>query len=674
VVGSETVTIIPGTGTFASPGAGTWAVTATGYSLGGANAGNYTLSGQPTVPNATIAPRPLQLIGARTYDGTLTAGALSIANNVDGANLILTGSAELVGKNVGTQVVILNTPAAARVQSATVTGSTGTATNTTFSVTMGSAPVAGNTMIAVISTRGTSASRVSAITQTGANWSRATQATNTNGTTTEIWYAPNVALGAGTAVAITQASLRSAAVVMEYSGVLAVSPFDQVNNATGSSLSPVTGTPPATTQANELWIGGIGFISSTPTLGTILNSFTSVTSAQSTHTTAANNAKVYALNRIVNATGTASSGGTLSVSAQWSGAIATFKTVTPTTLALSGSAAANYTLTGATGAVQVAPKALAVSNLSAISRAYNGSSVATLNGTAALLPAEVAGAGTTSDGKPYTGDAVTLGGAVAGTYADPNVGTAKAVTITGLTLSGADRGNYTLALPAGLTADITARPLTVTASDQSKTYGQTVTFGSGSTQFTNTALQNGETIGSVTLACDGGGAEAAVATYPLTPSAATGGTFAASNYTIQYVAGTFTVNMAPFDAWAADPAQALTSGVNNGPLDDPDHDGMCNLLEFSLGGAPMTSSPNVLPKLTRSGNNWIFEYDRSDISLPATMQVVEYGGDLAGWIPVTIPAATAGSVTITPGTPSDHVTVTIPDQGARGCVRLKVTQ
>jgi len=674
VVGNETVTIIPGAGTFSNSNAGTWVVTAIGYSLGGANAGNYTLSSQPAVPNATIAPRPLQLTGARTYDGTATAGTLSIANNIDGANLTMTGTAELAGKDVGAQAVILNTPAAARVQSATATGNTGTAANTTFSVTMGSAPVAGNTMVAVISTRGVSADRVTAITQTGANWSRATQATNANGITTEIWYAPSVALGAGTAVAITQASLRSAAVVMEYSGVLAVNPSDQVNNATGSSISPVTGTTPATTQANELWIGGIGSISSTPTLGTILNSFTSVTSAQSTNTTASNNAKVYALNRIVNATGTASSGGALSVSAQWSGAIATFKTVTPTTLTLSGPAAANYTLTGAIGAVQVAPKALAVSNLSANPKAYDGSFVATLNGTAALLPAEVAGAGTTSDGKPYTGDAVTLGGTVAGTYADPNVGTAKAVTITGLTLSGGDSGNYTLTKPAGLTADITARPLTVTASDQGKTYGQTVTFGTGSTQFTNTALQNGETIGSVTLACDGGGAEAAVAAYPLMASAATGGTFAANNYTIQYMAGTFTVNMAPFDAWAADPAQGLTSGVNNGPLDDPDNDGMCNLLEFTLGGAPMISSPNMMPKLTRSGNNWIFEYDRSDISLPATTQVVEYGGDLAGWIPVTIPAATAGSVTITPGSPSDHVTFTIPDQGAKGYVRLKVTQ
>ena len=54
LVGGETVTVVPGSGTFASANAGTWAVTATGYALGGANAGNYVLSAQPTVPNATI--------------------------------------------------------------------------------------------------------------------------------------------------------------------------------------------------------------------------------------------------------------------------------------------------------------------------------------------------------------------------------------------------------------------------------------------------------------------------------------------------------------------------------------------------------------------------------------------------------------------------------------------
>ena len=67
MVGGETVTVIPGSGAFASANAGPWAVTATGYTLGGAHAGNYSLSAQPVVPDATISPRPVQLAGTRAY-------------------------------------------------------------------------------------------------------------------------------------------------------------------------------------------------------------------------------------------------------------------------------------------------------------------------------------------------------------------------------------------------------------------------------------------------------------------------------------------------------------------------------------------------------------------------------------------------------------------------------
>ena len=53
---------------------------------------------------------------------------------------------------------------------------------------------------------------------------------------------------------------------------------------------------------------------------------------------------------------------------------------------------------------------------------------------------------------------------------------------------------------------------------------------------------------------------------------------------------------------------------------------------------------------------------------------MEYGSDLGGWTAVTIPTTSAGIVTITPGTPSDHMTVTIPAIGTKVFVRLKVTQ
>jgi hypothetical protein len=133
--------------------------------------------------------------------------------------------------------------------------------------------------------------------------------------------------------------------------------------------------------------------------------------------------------------------------------------------------------------------------------------------------------------------------------------------------------------------------------------------------------------------------------------------------------------MANYDRWASDPAQGLTDGVNNGPADDPDHDGIPNLLEFSLGGDPMVSSPAILPVLTHTGGCWTLEYERGVLSRPpATTQAVEYGDDLSGWIQIPIPPLTHSDVTITPGSLTDHVRVTLPDQGNKGFVRLKVTQ
>jgi hypothetical protein len=63
------------------------------------------------------------------------------------------------------------------------------------------------------------------------------------------------------------------------------------------------------------------------------------------------------------------------------------------------------------------------------------------------------------------------------------------------------------------------------------------------TAFTSSGLENSETIGSITIASDDGASNTASAgTYNIVPSAATGGTFTASNYSITYANGTLTVN------------------------------------------------------------------------------------------------------------------------------------
>jgi len=100
-------------GTFASKNVGTGiAVTATD-TLGGAGAGNYTLT-EPTGLTANITPAPLTVVGEtaanKVYDGTTVAalmgGTLVGAVAGDGSALTLTDSGMFATKNAGTGVAV----------------------------------------------------------------------------------------------------------------------------------------------------------------------------------------------------------------------------------------------------------------------------------------------------------------------------------------------------------------------------------------------------------------------------------------------------------------------------------------------------------------------------------------------------------------------------------------
>ncbi|MFM9092917.1 MAG: YDG domain-containing protein, partial [Verrucomicrobiota bacterium] len=173
---------------------------------------------------------------------------------------------------------------------------------------------------------------------------------------------------------------------------------------------------------------------------------------------------------------------------------------------------------------------LTVKGLTAANKTYTGTSAAVVSGTPAL--------------DLVAGEDVTLSGSVAaGTFASAGVANGIVVTadLSGLSVGGADAGNYT-GITSALTANLTAAALTVTAGADTKVYGGTRTYGAAATAFTSSGLVNGETIGSVTLTASGGTAATDRArAYDLTPSAATGGTFTAANYAISYVKGTLTV-------------------------------------------------------------------------------------------------------------------------------------
>jgi len=166
------------------------------------------------------------------------------------------------------------------------------------------------------------------------------------------------------------------------------------------------------------------------------------------------------------------------------------------------------------------------------------------------------------------GDTVTSAtlASTGGAPTSPVSGSPYAITITNAVGDGG-LTNYNIAYVNG-SLTVTKAALTVTASPETKTYGQTVLFGSGSTLFTSTGLQNGEAVGSVTLAVSGnGGADTAAVAgspYTITPSAAAGGTFNAGNYSITYDNGQLTVNKASLTVTATGPAMTYGTALTTG--------------------------------------------------------------------------------------------------------------
>ncbi|MGA3285767.1 MAG: YDG domain-containing protein [Verrucomicrobiota bacterium] len=123
--------------------------------------------------------------------------------------------------------------------------------------------------------------------------------------------------------------------------------------------------------------------------------------------------------------------------------VGTNKPVTVSGLALGGDAATNYAVMAPTNVMaNITPAGLAVSGVTAANKVYDGTTAATLSGTAAL------------NGQVNNDDVSLVTSNVTASFADANVGTDKAVTVAGYAITGADAGNYTLAQPAGLTADI----------------------------------------------------------------------------------------------------------------------------------------------------------------------------------------------------------------------------
>ncbi|MDO9024143.1 YDG domain-containing protein, partial [Zwartia sp.] len=138
--------------------------------------------------------------------------------------------------------------------------------------------------------------------------------------------------------------------------------------------------------------------------------------------------------------------------------VGTAKTVNVTGITIAGADAGNYTANTTTATTaSITPLPLTVS-ATGTDKVYDGNTtdIVTLAAT------------------PIAGDTVTLANTAAN-FVDKNVGTAKTVNVTRITIAGADAGNYTANTTTATTASITPLPLTVSATGSDKVFDGTTT-------------------------------------------------------------------------------------------------------------------------------------------------------------------------------------------------------
>ena len=217
-----------------------------------------------------------------------------------------------------------------------------------------------------------------------------------------------------------------------------------------------------------------------------------------------------------------------------------------------GGLISNYTVNNPTGlSANIEKKALTISGMTAIDKVYNGTSEATL--TAGTLTGFVGS------------ETVGISGQT-GSFANPNAGGNKPVTVSGITLANGSNGglaaNYSVTSPTDVSASITQKPLTITADNASKTYGDadpTLTYA-----VTSGGLVAGDSLGGVLTRAPGEN----VGSYTIDANALANG-----NYLITAVNGALTIGQRPITVTAdnqtkvyGNPDPALTYAVTAGSL------------------------------------------------------------------------------------------------------------
>jgi len=183
----------------------------------------------------------------------------------------------------------------------------------------------------------------------------------------------------------------------------------------------------------------------------------------------------------------------------------------------------NYEVTLVNAAGTITPAKLNITGVSVANKVYDGARTASLSG---------------GDVQVFGNDGVTLvKTAATGTFDTKDAGSAKLVTATGYILSGLDASNYALIQPTGLIADITPRPLSITAQNDYRTYDSLAYSGGNGVIYSGFVTGDSESTLYGTLTY-GGTSQGAVrpGTYSIKPRGLT-----SNNYIIGFVDGQLTI-------------------------------------------------------------------------------------------------------------------------------------
>lgn len=527
IVGDDVV-ILNGTGQFASADVANAIAVETLYDITGADAGNYELT-QPGSLTGNIVRAELTLAGAdandKIYDGTngaVITGTLTGIVAGDTVSYTATGTFASVGVNAGitvTPTAVLEGPDAGNYYLTQPTGLTAdiTAKTLTVTATAQNKQYDGNTTAQIDVTAINGVVEGDDVTVTGGGTFANAAVANNKPVTAALALsgddAANYALTQPTGITANITAMNLTVDVTN--AVVADKVYDRTTaNAviTGVVITGVAEGEDVQVTSGAFTSANVGFENNTVTpilSGTHAGNYTftlvgtltgQITPKEATITGAAVTTRTYDGTNAATVTGGSLqgvfaadvvAGVTLTRSGYFAPVneadqgedVGTGKAVTSTST-LTGAAAGNYVLVQPALTGTITAKALTVTGIAANGKVYDRTTAATVNIENAQL------VGVVND------DQVSISGTPSAVFTNYNVGT-RTVTVSGFTLAGNDAANYTLTAPAGLTAVITAKPITMTGGAvTTKTYNANTT--AAVTGVTLVGVETGDTVTATT--------------------------------------------------------------------------------------------------------------------------------------------------------------------------------